>query len=428
MVIIVFFMIFNSCDENPEKYTLGEEYIDSQTHLSLMDTFSVNLSTVIINDMITSGTGNVLIGSYEDTIFGEIKSSSYFQIGVPESNDVQGDDIYDSLQLVIRYNKYYFGDTTQTQKILVYQLTENIETNENNAITSETTFNYGSDPIGSITYTPKPNNSEDSLTIKINDNIGLDLFTKLKENSDVISDNENFINYFKGLVLVADETYGGSIIGFKASAADLKFRLHTSRGTQDVDTLIYEFAMNTSSKQFNNITYDFSATRLNSLDEQRNELPSKNTDGLSFLQGGSGLAIRVDFPSLDEIFFFERGKIVEAKLSIAPLRNSYDDIKLPELLSLYKTDNINRINDQVVDVQGRLVSSELTIDDYYDEETAYLFDVTSYLIDEVADSYVDPEKGLLITLPSVNLTSRFYRFIADAKDQNTNLKIYYLSY
>jgi len=136
------------------------------------------------------------------------------------------------------------------------------------------------------------------------------------------------------------------------------------------------------------------------------------------------LALRIDFPSLPEILLHDRGKIMEAQLCIAPLPDSYHDFDLPSELIIYQSDQLNRVLSNL----GQVASSTLTVDELYDEETTYLFNITTYLTDELADSYVDPEKGLLIMLPADDLKATFYRLITEAQNQNTKLKIYYLSY
>jgi hypothetical protein len=421
-IIFISSTLLNTCKENPGVFTLGEEFIESQTEINLIDTFSVNISTVILDTVVTSGTGNLLIGNYRDDIFGKITSHSYFQIGIPEIFDIENDDTYDSLNLIIRYNKYFFGDTTKDQRILVHQLTESIELNENDIITNKTSIDYNPDLIGSITFTPEPNNTMDTLFIKINDNVGFDLFTKLRDGSEIFSSNESFINYFHGLVLEADSTYEGSVIGFNASEDDVKFILYTTRETSTNEKINHEFKLTDITRQFNNIKHDFTSTQLYTLTEQRKGISNTETSGLSFLQGGIGLVIRIDFPSLQEILLLNRGKVLKAELSISPLSNSYKEFDLPAELVIYETDKLNRRNKQAY------YSSSLTMDELYHENTAYLFDVTDYLNDEMSDSYVDPEKGLLITLPYDDLNSRFYRTIIDAQNKNTKLKVYFLTY
>ncbi len=112
---------------------------------------------------------------------------------------------------------------------------------------------------------------------------------------------------------------------------------------------------------------------------------------------------------------------MEAHLSLAPLENSYNVFDLPSELVSYQTDKLNRIRSEVA-------SSTLTLDDLYHEDTAYFFDITSYLKYELADSYIDPDTGFLITLPSDELPAKLHRLIIDAQNPNTKLKIYYLSY
>jgi hypothetical protein len=91
---------------------------------------------------------------------------------------------------------------------------------------------------------------------------------------------------------------------------------------------------------------------------------------------------------------------------------------------MYESDKRNGM----LGMQNEVSSSTPTIDRLYNEETTYLFDVTTYLINELADSYADPEKGLQIAFPSDYQQATFYRLIVDAKNKNTKLKIYYLNY
>ena len=416
-IIFSLMLLLGSCTKNPSDFNLGEKYIESQTDIALIDSFSVTLSTVILDTVVTSGTASMLIGSYTDNTFGKITSHSYFQLGIPDAIDVTDDDVYDSLSLIIHYNGYVFGDTTLLQRITVHQLMETIDPGPDSTLTRNTTFNYDPNPIGSLVYTPRPKNTNDTLFIKINDDIGLDLFQKLIEGSSVFANNTTFINnYLNGLVLVADDTYEGSIVGFRGAESAAEFILYSSRDTEKIK---HEFKLETYSKQFNHIVTDFSATQFNALINQRDELPSSNTDGLAFLQGCAGLAIRVDFPSLKEILLLERGILAKAELILSPLQNSYNTFNLPSSLTAYQTDKFNKVS-------GSVVSSTLTIDKMYHEETAYSFDLSEYLTSELADSYIDPEDGLIIMLN--NYQSKLDRLILDEQNKHTKLKIYYLSY
>jgi hypothetical protein len=422
-------LILNSCSDNPEEFTLGEKFIESQTNIRLIDTFTVNLSTVILDTMATGGTESMLVGIYDDENFGKITCSSFFRLEIPEDIDAETDDVYDSLCLVLEYNTYYAGDTTKTQKITVHQLTENIDIDDDEYLSNSSSFTYNPSPLGSITYKPRPNGEIDTLLIKLSDELGLDLFNKLVNESDIIEDSTQFIDYFHGLMLKADESYPGSVIGFNSGSGEIRMLLYSHTTSEESYEIVHEFGFTETEKQFNNIKHDFSSTQLSSLTKQRSQLPSSSTTGLSYLLGGVGLAIRVDFPTLPDLLLFEQGKIADAKLLISPAVNSYKEKSdLPPELILYYTDKLNRRNSRVVSSSGGYITSTLTFDDLYHEDTAFEFDLTNYLTEELTDSYINTEDGLLITLNSSNINTSLYRLIADSGSKSTKLKIYYLTY
>ncbi|MBN2424977.1 MAG: DUF4270 family protein [Calditrichaceae bacterium] len=416
--------IINTCEENSTDFSIGGEFVESQTKLSLIDTFSVTLATAILDSVITSGTGKILVGGYSDTIFGKVQCQSYFQIGPSVYFDVYEDDIYDSLRLELTYNGYFYGDTTKEQNITVYQLNENIQLNDDDQISGMTSFNYNPDPIGSINYLPTPNKTGGIISIAISDDIGYDLFLKLKDVSDILTDSTRFIDYFHGLALASDGAYQDAVIGFNATADDARLVLYTTRVGESRQKIAYEFSLQNTTRQFNHIVHDFTLTRLSGLEEQRKMLPAGMTNDLSYLQGGTGLLIRVDFPSLKDILLLERGTITKAHLCLSPSRDSYHEFELPDYLIAYKADQYNK----VLADEGAIAGSSLTIDELYNEETVYSFDLTYYIKNEIADSYVDSEYGLLITLPSSGLMSTFNRVIIDSRELKPMLKIYYLTY
>lgn len=418
--LILMALTSGGCQDNPESNSLGEEFVDSQTRVSLIDTFSVNLSTVILDTMITSGTGNILIGNYRDEQLGRIASESYLQLGIPESFDVQSRDLYDSLRLILTYNQYAFGDTTRSQRILVHQLTEEIGYDYSAGIASSTSFGYEQTPLGALSYLPSPNGSSTTLSIPIDDDLGRWLFQQLEDVAETMTNNASFRTYLPGLLLKADPTTTGGIIGFHATSADLRLVLYTRKADTFEENPI-TFALQDSSRQFNHIVHDFSATQLASLKEQRFPLVSGKTGGSSFLQGGVGLAIRVDFPTLSEALLIPNSTLLSAELSLFPRQASYQVIGLPSDLTVYESDGLNRI----VSINGY---STLTVDDLYGEETAYTFDLTNFLRAELADSYVDPEHGLLIMLTPGDATTCFSRLMIDATSRHTKLSLYYLSY
>lgn len=424
-------ILISSCADNPSEFTLGEEFIESQTSIALIDTFSVNVSTVILDTINGNGTGSALVGTFSDEYIGKVTSNSYMQFGIPDNfSSMLSDEVYDSISLIIRYNDYSYGDTTQMQHIAVHQLTENIkyEDEVNYTISSQTELGYLENSIGSIDYFPTPSNADDTLYIKLDDKLGLDLFNKIQDQSETLYTSGNFLNYFYGLVLKADETKEGAIISFQAHENAISMVVHTTREDISTEHYTYEFGIYNYEKQFNNINFDLSTTSLNKLLEQKNELNSNESAGMAFLQGGIGLALKVSFPSLSEVMLLDRGTIMEASLTLSILDNSFEYDLLPTSLVAYTTNRLNKATGFLYNNLGGTVYSTLSVDELYGEESTYEFDVTKYLTDEVSDSYVDPEQGVLISLPSGSQESTFTQVIIDAEHKNSNLKIYYVTY
>ena len=102
--------LFSSCD-NENSFIIGEGFIKSPARMAIVDTCTVEMSTVVQDSVPTSGTGAMLIGNYEDTLYGDAGCSSLFQLGLPYYVNLYDDDYYDSISLIIHYSGYSYGDT-----------------------------------------------------------------------------------------------------------------------------------------------------------------------------------------------------------------------------------------------------------------------------------------------------------------------------
>lgn len=419
ILFITSLVVIISCSDDPAEFTIGEEFIESQTHLTLIDTFSVNFSTSIIDSVVTSGSGQMLIGNYEDENIGLVNSKSYFQLGAPDSYSLDENEIYDSTSIILYYSNYYFGDTTQAFTFTIHRLTEHITYSYDTYILSTQEFSYDESPIGEVTFLPRPNTS-DSITIKIDNEIGQSFFDLIMENSDLLDDDDDFINYFNGLVLVPSEN-NQCIVGF-----DVDAKLNLYSHYNDISTVenIVELNINSTTKQFNNIVHNFSGTPLENLSNQNSNIKSTETSGLAYIQGGIGLVINISFPYLSDILLFDRGTIMEANLTVAPLLNSYKNLNLPTSFYIYQTSNIHSI----LDDEDYVSYSTMNYDQLYQEENYYTFDLTDFFNSELSDNYLSDDNTLIITLPLSQVEDSFERLILDTESNKTKLNIYYLSY
>ena len=142
---------------------------------------------------------------------------------------------------------------------------------------------------------------------------------------------------------------------------------------------------------------DVSGLPIEKVATQREEISSNELEKMAYLQAGMGYITRVDFPSLGKILEVEhKNYLYKAVLVLRPVINKDDEVALPENLILYTTDKRNNVVSELSDDDGNTVYGNYYYDEYYNENTYYSFDVTDFLYDELADSYVDPDNGLLI--------------------------------
>jgi len=425
--LIILGFILLSCSKEDNEFTMGQDFIESQTAIIVIDTFSTEFSTVIVDSIPTSGTETVLIGSYEDEAFGRITCHSYFQVGLPQYYSKDENDIYDSITLLLRYSGYNYGDTTQPFRIVVHQLLEDVEPDESGYLYNTSSVSYSLNDIGSKTFIPRPGIA-DSVEIRLNNNIGTDLFNKLLDNDEKVATEDNFLNYFKGIAIVPDGNINSAIIGFNANEEDLLMRIYSHRIGETLEVLHNDFPMVYSDRQFNHIQHDFSNTLLNIVQRQKVAVPSSETGDKTYVQGGTALMTKIRFPSMQDILLFENGIIIKAELVVKPVKTSYSVFSLPEDLILRETDKINRLGDVLYDSYGTVATASFVLDELYNEETSYTFDITEFINNELSDNYFDTDHGLLISLPSGKLLESFERLILEAANPLPKLKLYYLTY
>ncbi|NJO70049.1 MAG: hypothetical protein HC830_12895 [Bacteroidetes bacterium] len=114
---------------------------------------------------------------------------------------------------------------------------------------------------------------------------------------------------------------------------------------------------------------------------------------------------------------------------VKPVKKSYQLVSLPGSLNLYYTNTINDVGSVVTDDEGNTVTSRLMMDYLYNE-TAYYFDVTSYLTSMIAYDK-DDSPAMLLSLPTGNWGYSLDRLVLGDYNHSSNairLKITYWKY
>lgn len=426
LIIVAGIMSLISCTKLNE-FTIGGDFLESQTKLQIIDTFRVRLSTILLDSLTTSGTKIALAGSYSDNVFGSEKCEAYFDLKYESFSDIDEKAIYDSSNFIIAYSGYSYGDTTSLMTLSLHQLAEEIVPYDNIYLYNTSSFRYSPVALGSVSFYPSPNSSDTSIVLNVN-SFGEELFRLIKEKDEKVSSDLFFSDYIKGFVLRSGNTDNKTVLGFKADKNNivLKMYYHLDREEPELKTLT--ISLNEGNHQFNNIKYDLSNTLLSNIGANKNELAATQTGNNSYVQGAVGLLTKVQFPTLGEILAEKRWKILKAELVVEPVKSSYTLFKLPQQLCIYDTDKENRINSALKDSQGKAKTAVYENDELYNLDTRYTYDITNFIINELSDSYFDYYHGLLIGLDQDSYRSSLNRLLVENKKPPVKLKLYYLTY
>jgi hypothetical protein len=424
-------MVASCANENDlTQINIGDNFISSQTNFVIIDTFTVSLSTVLVDSIPTSGTGEILVGEYSDKSMGIIKSQSFFQMGSPGSQSINDKAVFDSLVLVLNYSSQYYGDTLQLQDLNVFRVTDDIELNNDNYLYNTSTFQCDETPIGSLQFYPKLNSGK-LFTVRLNDDLGISFMNLMKEKSSEITSSEKFVEYFKGIALKPGSK-NSCIYSFQSVDTLVNMILYTHYIGENRIEKSYKFPLYATNTCFNHIEADRTGTFIENIKTQREKLSSSSTGNMAFLQAGTGLVTRLDFPGIDRMLEMGfRNILYRAELVLKPVGNIYKPRELPNSLVLYNTDKYNKFGSAVVNTSNVTVYADFRLDEVYGENTTYQFDLTNYFINEFADGYVSPENGILVSFTDDIAKSTLKRVAFDARNGmafKPTLKLYYIFY
>ncbi len=398
---------------------------NQQTDYILTDTLSVAMKTIRYDSVPTSGTGMLLVGTQSDPYLGTVTAGTYFQLIQPTGTNIPVNGSgFDSLRLLLRPTGYIAGDSLQPQSLQVYRVTQTIQFaktfynlyNNSNFATENT-------PLGTFTGVVRPK-TDKTVRISLSDALGSQLFALLRDKKPEVSAGPNFLDFFRGLKIVPGPG-SASLMAFMAQDTSLTMRLYYHIN-EIVPTAKYvDFKMNASELQFNQITTNRTGTPLEPLQGAVKELPSAATGNMSFTQSLTGVGTRIDLPYLKNMSqlgqFF---KIMKVILTVYPAAGTFSgSSEIPANLALCQVDKTNNVTDT-------LSYGNLTVDNMYNENTYYTYDITNYCNTQLtADATAT--RGLLLTTPGGPGRNSFDRLVINdqqAPKKKIKIQVYYLLY
>jgi len=429
IILLVTEWMITSCSSGIDDLDLGENLLQIKSTVLLVDTFSVNLSTVKLDSIPTSNVDEAMVGKYYNDHSGSLEMLHYFNIteayGINSIFTDNETDIFDSLTIRMNYSHYYAGDTTKVFEMSLYHLTEELDYIDDGEsseyLYNTSSFPYNDKPLGTIEVkNPRPV-QKDTLEFRIDDAIGEKIIEMVKSDSNILDSDDNFMEYMKGFVLKASPN-NSAIIGFTQDSIRLK--LYTHRIGFIKEEREYEFYSGIS---YNQAIGDRSNTKFMGLSEQKTKISSNATDTLTYIQGGSGIVTRIDFPTMGKSFFDNmslfKGQLIlyipEAK------KSGIKDDKLPSSLTFYTTSARNNLKSDAS------ITATLIYNSNYKEGSYYAADITTWLLDELTYDTYNTNNGLILLFPLSTMQKEADMVFFNGQDNKEfipKLNLFYLKY
>lgn len=425
VVIAAFFLV--SCNK---KEQLGDDLYPtaSISNAILSDTFSVDLSTVYTDSILANGPSSLLAGTYQDPVLGKISASSFFSPNLLNTIGINYgiNPRIDSAVLVLKLTQVY-GDPATTQQYNLYRLSERLVDSPRY---SKDSASYEPTPIGSRSFTPAQFYNQ-NLTIRLPDSLGQEIINLPLSTTQSL---EAFANYIKGFALVPQAGNVSSTLGFSLISNQTFLQVYYKTGANDsLSSQIFPVGSNPNN--FNRIKHDKTGTLISGLTTQNQLINSSQTNHFAYLQSGTGLRLKVDFPSIKEFtktvpenFFIVKAEIV-MPLNIAD--TGY--VKPVKFASIYEATAENKIK---TDANGNTIplyldghtsgASNAQTFTYFSGNDYYLINCT-YYIDALVRGAKENTGLLIVPLSNQVSLNRSFMYGRNNPDARPKLKIYYTS-
>lgn len=214
----------------------------------------IESSVILFDSLRTSNysndpTSRLLIGSYEDPVFGRITTEAYTQMRPSTTATTKPTGaIYDSVTLHLHLDLYNYGSaSSSTESFSVHRLTEDMTFRGGNDYYTITSVAYDPTPLGIGSEVIKPalfnEELDDVFTadtiittdIRLNQDFGLELFNNWDVTNANFTDFDDFSEIFKGLAIVGNNN--SKVFGISLSDST-RIALHYHTAT---DTLVFNY-------------------------------------------------------------------------------------------------------------------------------------------------------------------------------------------
>jgi hypothetical protein len=399
-----------SCNETSE--IGGDFFKEGSLGLTYTDTLTLKVSTVTADSIITGASTRLLVGNHVDDDLGRITAAAYFQV-TPQSTNSEGSANEYSLEgiatdyvktaLVLWHDTYSYYDTSNYQTIYVHQLLDEITAADDDKLYNTTKNLYDPDALGQLTFKPKPNQTE-PIEIPLSDVLGETIYNDAVLGLEELATEATFNdNYLTGLLLRPDTNESKAVLGFDTKAELRIYYLDRSVVPSEEKYLTYYV----SATRYNKIDTDRGSSALATISTSREAVSSTLTNRRSYIQGGSGLSMRIEVPYLRSILLDNDNLVLtQGILTIKPVKEAEEvNTALPQLLKLYAVNKRNEIYADLLSIEDEERFVTLIVDNDLGRETNYRADVSGFIKSQLQIEEFNNNAMLLSLNPSEYATT-----------------------
>ena len=281
------------------------------------DTFSIAVQTMLEDSVKTDELSLAVLGRLEDTELGSTECQIFTQFklsaldpGFPAAMEI------DSVVLALAYNTTYYGQPNR-QQLAVHALTEDLFLDSSyfaNSIISHSSDNWIQPGFDYLDIDPNQDaivagdTTFPQLRIRLKNEVGT--FLTQPTDISVLSSQDNFQNYFKGICITAKARMD-AVMRYDLVDPGTKLTVYyRDLSGATPDTLLYDFVIGSDCARFNRFKQNYSGTVLQQIAQQ----PLDGSQ-LYYIQSGGGLKAKIDFPTIQNLA--EGNKVIaQAELQI----------------------------------------------------------------------------------------------------------------
>ncbi len=407
-----------SCSESS---IIGEDFVGEESFsLLYIDTVTVPISTTKFDSLITSQSGNLLIGNNSNANLGTILADAFFLLDKTEGVISIGDGLkYDSITLNLPMDGYtnYLGESGVYRTILVEQLTEELTRLDDFALYNNSVVEGVDDDL-ELLGEKEFLFTEDrirNLEISLDYQWGLKLFDALRNNIELLTADHEFKEHLKGFrISFAEEDT--PFIGLRADSVSLT--IHTSDNfTTPPESISYEFDVGFS-PYFTRIDQKNVPEAFSGVMGLEDEISSDQTGNLSLIASGLGYAVKLDLDPIRNSFLLIEDALMVSTILEMQWLEAGENQHLPDTLQA------NLVDESFIDIAGETLYMHLTKEDDFERNRFYSMDMTS-IVDLLLSLPQEEKYFLLLTLKDFNTTITTV-LLAD-QSFDSHLKIYTVS-